>query len=60
MISVHCYWARWSGSVRRPMPSTNGNGNGGAKKDEENFDPTVLNDIATWLRSLRLHKYVEL
>lgn len=42
------------------MPSTNGNGNGGAKKDEENFDPTVLNDIATWLRSLRLHKYVEL
>ena len=35
----------------------NNNNNGGAKKDEEDFDPTVLNDVATWLRSLRLHKY---
>ena len=29
---------------------------GGAKKDEEDFDPAALNDVATWLRSLR-HKY---
>ena len=35
----------------------NNNNNGGAKKDEEDFDPAVLNDVATWLRSLRLHKY---
>jgi len=32
-------------------------GNGGAKKDEEDFDPAVLNDVAGWLRTLRLHKY---
>jgi hypothetical protein len=24
-------------------------GNSGAKKDEEYFDPTVLNDVAGWL-----------
>ena len=35
----------------------NNNGGGGAKKDEEDFDPAVLNDVAGWLRSLRLHKY---
>ncbi len=29
-------------------------GNGGAKKDEEDFDLAVL---AGWLRTLRLHKY---
>ena len=33
------------------------NDGGGAKKDEEDFDPAVLNDVAGWLRSLRLHKY---
>ena len=27
------------------------------KKDEEDFDPAVLNDVATWLRSLGLHEY---
>ncbi|KAH9059940.1 hypothetical protein EDB87DRAFT_679833 [Lactarius vividus] len=32
-------------------------GNGGAKKDEEDFEPAVLNDVAGWLRTLRLHKY---
>ncbi|KAH9010361.1 hypothetical protein EDB83DRAFT_2322456 [Lactarius deliciosus] len=32
-------------------------GNGGAKKDEEDFEPSVLNDVAGWLRTLRLHKY---
>ncbi|KAH8987228.1 hypothetical protein EDB86DRAFT_3245844 [Lactarius hatsudake] len=26
-------------------------GNGGAKKDEEDFEPLVLNDVAGWLRS---------
>ena len=32
-------------------------GNGGVKKDEEDFDPAVLHDVAGWLRTLRLHKY---
>ncbi|KAH8994157.1 hypothetical protein EDB86DRAFT_3243981 [Lactarius hatsudake] len=32
-------------------------GNGGAKKDDEDFEPSVLNDVAGWLRTLRLHKY---
>ncbi|KAH9024804.1 hypothetical protein EDB85DRAFT_2180006 [Lactarius pseudohatsudake] len=32
-------------------------GNSGAKKDEEDFEPSVLNDVAGWLRTLRLHKY---
>ncbi|KAH9059923.1 hypothetical protein EDB87DRAFT_1822403 [Lactarius vividus] len=32
-------------------------GNGGAKKDEEDFEPAVLNDVARWLRTLRLHKH---
>ncbi|KAH9024803.1 hypothetical protein EDB85DRAFT_1818731, partial [Lactarius pseudohatsudake] len=29
----------------------------GAKKDEEDFEPSVLNDVAGWLRTPRLHKY---
>ncbi len=33
-------------------------GNGGAKKDEVDFDPAVLNDVTGWLRTLRLHKYM--
>lgn len=28
-----------------------------SKKDEEDVDPKVLEDIPAWLRSLRLHKY---
>jgi hypothetical protein len=42
--------------------STNGKsgspsaGNGSAK-DEEDFNPVVLNDVAGWLRALRLPKY---
>ncbi|KAI9436718.1 hypothetical protein H4582DRAFT_2129934 [Lactarius indigo] len=32
-------------------------GNGEAKKDEEDFVPAVSNDMAGWLRTLRLHKY---
>ena len=35
----------------------NNNNKGSAKKDEEDFDPVVLNDLATWLCSLRSHKY---
>ena len=27
------------------------------KKDEEDFDPAVLHDVAGWLRMLRLHRY---
>ena len=60
------WWGRSGGSS--PGLSANGksgssssaagnNNNGSAKKDEEDFDPTVLNDVATWLRSLRLHKH---
>ena len=58
---------RRTGSDRRSFtgPQQNGSsaaggnngGGGGAKKDEEDFDPAVLNDVAGWLRSLRLHKY---
>ncbi|KAI9443733.1 hypothetical protein BJY52DRAFT_1228988 [Lactarius psammicola] len=29
---------------------------GGAKKDEEDFDPAVLHDVAGWLHMLRLHE----
>ncbi|KAH8981837.1 hypothetical protein EDB86DRAFT_3066593 [Lactarius hatsudake] len=32
-------------------------GNGGTEKDDEDFEPSVLNDVAGWLRTLRLHKY---
>ena len=37
--------------------SNKGSSGGGTKKDEEDFDPAVLNDVAGWLRTLRLHKY---
>ena len=33
------------------------NGSNSTKKDEEDFDPVVLNDVAGWPRTLRLHKY---
>jgi hypothetical protein len=49
---------------RSPGLSANGKsgsscaGNGSSvKKDEEDFDPAVLHDVAGWLRTLRLHKY---
>ena len=29
----------------------------GEKKDDEDVDPKLLEDIPAWLRSLRLHKY---
>lgn len=34
-----------------PLPRT------GEKKDDEDVDPKLLEDVAAWLRSLRLHKY---
>jgi RNA-binding protein VTS1 len=38
--------------------SLNGRGDGSGGKDkEEDVDPAVLNDVPSWLRSLRLHKY---
>ncbi|KAI9436730.1 hypothetical protein H4582DRAFT_1801698, partial [Lactarius indigo] len=33
-------------------------GKGGTKKDEEHLEPAVLNDVAGWPRTLRLHKYM--
>ncbi|KAL4069973.1 hypothetical protein V8B97DRAFT_1872178 [Scleroderma yunnanense] len=57
--------SRGRGGGRSPgLPKTgssSGNSAGGSgagsKKDEDEFDPTLLNDISAWLRSLRLHKY---
>jgi hypothetical protein len=37
--------------------SNKGSSVSGTKKDEDDFDPAVLNDVAGWLRTLRLHKY---
>ena len=37
--------------------SNKGSSGGGTKKDEDDFEPAVLNDVAGWLRTLRLHKY---
>jgi len=37
--------------------SSKGTTGSGAKRDEEDFDPSVLHDVAGWLRTLRLHKY---
>ena len=43
-------------SVRSPgVKSPNSTRDG--KKDEEDVDPKVLEDVPAWLRSLRLHKY---
>lgn len=38
-------------SVKSPNSTRDG------KKDEEDVDPKVLEDVPAWLRSLRLHKY---
>ncbi|EIW81090.1 hypothetical protein CONPUDRAFT_104262 [Coniophora puteana RWD-64-598 SS2] len=40
-----------------PKSATGSSSGAGAKKDEEDFDPSLLGDIPAWLRSLRLHKY---
>ncbi|KAF8631021.1 hypothetical protein AX15_002632 [Amanita polypyramis BW_CC] len=37
--------------------STGSRGDGGTPKMEDDVDPSLLNDIPAWLRSLRLHKY---
>ncbi|GJJ15311.1 hypothetical protein Clacol_009587 [Clathrus columnatus] len=47
---------------RRSSGRTGGNGSGGGgggggDKADEDVDPAVLEDVASWLRSLRLHKY---
>jgi SAM domain (Sterile alpha motif) len=46
-----------SGGRSPGVGSNKGTSSNGAKKDEDDFDPVVLNDVAGWLRSLRLHKY---
>lgn len=38
-------------------PGAKSSTSGREKKDEEDVDPALLNDIPAWLRSLRLHKY---
>ncbi|KAI5989114.1 hypothetical protein EDD15DRAFT_2389184 [Pisolithus albus] len=55
---------RGRGGGRSPGPKTGssgGNGTGGSgagiKKDDDDVDPALLEDIPAWLRSLRLHKY---
>ena len=50
--------SRASAPTASGSSSSNAGNNKGAKKDEEDFDPAVLNDVATWLHSLRLHKYM--
>ncbi|KDQ62060.1 hypothetical protein JAAARDRAFT_170214 [Jaapia argillacea MUCL 33604] len=46
------------GGGRSPGTKTSSaNGRDNNKKDEEEVDPKVLEDVAGWLRSLRLHKY---
>ncbi|KAH7096741.1 hypothetical protein BKA62DRAFT_662549 [Auriculariales sp. MPI-PUGE-AT-0066] len=57
--------ARGGPGSMRAGPSSNAGGSsrgvptGADKKDptEEDVDPALLNDVAAWLRSLRLHKY---
>ena len=47
-----------SNSRSPAMKAGSGRGGGdGGKKDEEDVDPKLLEDIPAWLRSLRLHKY---
>jgi hypothetical protein len=38
--------------------SNKGSSGSGMKKDEDDFDPGMLNDVAGWLRTLHLHKYM--
>jgi SAM domain (Sterile alpha motif) len=46
-----------SGGRSPGLGSSKGTTSSGAKKDEDDFDPAVLSDVAGWLRTLRLHKY---
>lgn len=47
---------RGNRSVRSPGVKSSVSGRTD-KKDEEEVDPKVLEDVPTWLRTLRLHKY---
>jgi hypothetical protein len=54
----HRNGGRTPGSARSVgSKATSNNGREGGKKDEEDFDPQILNDVPGWLRGLRLHKY---
>ena len=48
--------ARHSPGVRSPSDRRSTRTGGGDKPDEE-VDPALLEDVPSWLRSLRLHKY---
>lgn len=41
----------------RSVGKASSTGGSSMKRDEEDVDPTLLNDVPAWLRSLRLHKY---
>jgi hypothetical protein len=49
--------SRGPGSARSVGGKSSAGTSTGSKKDEEDFDPQILNDVPAWLRSLRLHKY---
>ena len=46
-----------SGRSSMRSPGVKSPGARDAKKDEEDVDPKLLDDVPGWLRSLRLHKY---
>lgn len=46
-----------SGGRSPGVGNNKGTVSNGVKKDEDDFDPAVLNDVPGWLRTLRLHKY---
>jgi len=52
----HAANRRTNGNVRSPGIKSSVSGRTD-KKDEEEVDPKLLEDIPAWLRSLRLHKY---
>jgi len=52
----HAANQRATRSVRSPGVKSSASGRTD-KKDEEEVDPKLLEDVPAWLRSLRLHKY---
>lgn len=46
-----------SGIKSASSTGSRGLDSGGTPKGEEDVDPALLNDVPSWLRSLRLHKY---
>ncbi|KAI0783417.1 hypothetical protein C8Q75DRAFT_884727 [Abortiporus biennis] len=46
-----------SGRTSVRSPGTKASSTRDSRKDEEDVDPKILEDIPAWLRSLRLHKY---